>query len=127
MPVSWSLCEKKKEISHKLARKEYRPQSSVTNQLRRTDVHHFPGKTRLHAASISELKTDPDTLQKGKLNLDANPAVWDPAGSCLLPGIPQHCGSASWLPSHLVEAVEEDVPKHASLSSEGKGYKQSSS
>lgn len=35
--------------------------------------------------------------------------------------------SAPCLPSCLGKAVQEDVPKHGSLSSEGKGYKQSSS
>lgn len=38
----------------------------------------------------------------------------------------QHCRSALCLPSHLAEAVQEDVPKYRSLSLEGKGYKQSS-
>lgn len=39
----------------------------------------------------------------------------------------QHCRAAPCFRSHLGEAVQEDVPKHESLSSKGKGYKQSSS
>lgn len=46
---------------------------------------------------------------------------------CQSPSALQHCGAAPCLPSRLGEAVQEDVPKHGSLSSEGKGYKQSSS
>lgn len=123
--TSWSLS--KKTTSCKL------PEGSADLSYKPTEKDRSSSCPRQACTAHSQHPPAADGLQclaEGVLSSWCKPSC---VGSCRVraaatnPLALQPCRAAPRLPSCLGKAVQEDVPKHGSLSSEGKGYKQSSS